>query len=80
MYQNGLNNYERMLDAMNILSLILGIENLQENRAQSAYNDVHAANDKQLQEIQKMIDEQNQRLEKQDKVLEEILQKLDKLL
>ena len=79
MYQNNLNNYERALDAMAVLSLILGVENLQENIDQTAYNDIHAANDKQLQEIQKMIDKQNQRLEKQDKLLEEILWKLDKI-
>jgi hypothetical protein len=32
------------LDALSVASFLLGLENLQENRAQSAHNDVQAAN------------------------------------
>lgn len=48
---------------INIFALGIGLENLSENRAQSRYNDVHAANDKQaeylLGEIKALFDEQN---------------------
>ena len=39
-------NNNNFLDAVNILSLILAIENLQENREQSQHNDVQVANNK----------------------------------
>ena len=48
-------------NAINLLALALGFENLQENRQQSAQNDVQAANDKQaeymLAAINKRFDE-----------------------
>ena len=38
-----------VLDILNVLSFMLGIENLQENRTQSAHNDVQAANQQQAE-------------------------------
>lgn len=43
-------NYRNQLDAldiMNVLAFLLGLENLRENRDQSAHNDVNAANEQQ---------------------------------
>lgn len=58
------------IDILSVLSFIIAIQNLDENRTQSAHNDVQAANAKQerhlLQEIKKMFEEQN-------KMLDEIL-------
>lgn len=62
---------------LSVLSFIIAIQNLDENRQQSAHNDVQAANAKQeqhlLQEIKKMFEEQNQMLEDQNRMLEKIL-------
>lgn len=71
---------QAFFNAINLLAFALGWENLQENRAQSQYNDVHAANDKQaeflLGEIRKMIDEQNVILETQNEMLERMLKEM----
>lgn len=65
------------IDILSVLSFIIAIQNLDENRQQSAHNDVQAANAKQeqhlLQEIKKMFEEQNQMLEDQNRMLKEIL-------
>lgn len=54
------------IDLLSVLSFIIAIQNLSENREQSAHNDVQAANAKQeqhlLQEIKKMFEEQNKML------------------
>lgn len=54
------------VDFLTVLSFVIAIENLEENRIQSAHNDVQAANAKQeqhlLKEIRKMFEEQNQML------------------
>lgn len=54
------------LDILSVLSILLGYENLIENRQQSRQNDVQAANDKQasymLAELGKKFDEQNKML------------------
>lgn len=51
------------LDLLTVISLIIGYENLMENRSQSAHNDVNASNSQQakflLQEIYRRFDEQN---------------------
>lgn len=51
------------LDIISLLSLLLGYENLIENRQQSKQNDVQAANDRQaaylLQELSRKFEEQN---------------------
>ena len=51
------------LDLLTVISLIIGYENLMENRSQNAHNDVNASNSQQakflLQEIYRKFDEQN---------------------
>ena len=62
-------------NAVDLLALIIGFQNLYENRQQSAYNDVHSANDEQaeylLNEIKKLFEEQNA-------LLKELLDRLKK--
>lgn len=63
------------IDALGLFSLYLAMLNLQENREQSAHNDVSAANDKQAQyllaELGRKFDEQNEMLRKILSFLEE---------
>lgn len=70
-------NEDNFFNAINVVSLILAYENLMENRSQSAYNDVHSANDEQAQfllsEIDRRFKEQNAILEKQNEMLERLL-------
>lgn len=72
------NNFSNLI---NLLSLALGIENLQENRAQSKHNDVQAANDAQaeylLSEINRRFDEQNEILAEQNRKIDDLLKKLE---
>ena len=68
---NSSGNQFDIMDALSVLSFLLGLENLQENRQQSAQNDVNAANDKQAKQI---LDELGKRLDQQDAVLREILE------
>lgn len=65
-----------VIDAISVASFLLGIENLNENRAQSAQNDVNAANDKQASYL---LSEIGKRLDRQDRTLEAILEKLERL-
>ena len=73
-------NNQNYSDLLNVLSLILALENLSENRQQSQYNDVHKANDEQaellLKEISDKFAEQNEILDIHTKLLKEILDKL----
>ncbi len=66
---------EKDLDTLGLLSLYLAILNLQENREQSAHNDVSVANDKQAQylltEINRKFEEQNEMLKKILSILED---------
>ena len=52
-----------LIDLINILSFVVGLQNMQENRLQSAQNDVQSANDRQaeylLNEINRRFDEKN---------------------
>ena len=61
-------NNDSFMDAVNILSLMIGLQNLQENREQSAQNNIHAENDAQakylLSELTKQFEEQNKLLNK----------------
>ena len=70
-------NDASFLDMLNAVSVILGIQNLKENREQSAHNDVQIANAKQteylLTEIAKQFKEQNKILSEQTSILTEIL-------
>lgn len=73
-----MSNYnEDYINAINILSFMLGLKNLEENREQSKHNDVQAANDKQaeflLQDIHEQFEKQNKILEQQNILLYELL-------
>ena len=61
-------NNQNYSDLLNALSLILAVENLKQNEAQSQYNDVHKANDEQAKLLLKEI---NERFEKQNIILRE---------
>lgn len=71
-------NEDNFFNAVNVVSLMLAYANLQENRAQSAYNDVHSANDEQAEyligEIKKMLDAQNLRLQRHEEMLTIIME------
>lgn len=58
------------LDVVSVLSFSLGLENLMENRQQSAHNDVSAANDKQAKYL---MEELGRKFEEQNEMLREIL-------
>lgn len=62
----GNNNIGNILDAV---SLILAFQNLLENRQQSAYNDVHKANDEQADTLLREI---NAKFEAQSKALDNL--------
>lgn len=70
-------NNDRFLDTLNAISVILGMQNLKENREQSAHNDVQIANAEQakflLVEIAKQFQEQNKILAEHTVMLQEIL-------
>lgn len=61
-------NNQNYSDLLNALSLILAVENLKQNEAQSQYNDVHRANDEQaellLKEINDRFAEQNENIDR----------------
>lgn len=63
-----------LLAAAQIISLYLGYENLIENRAQSAANDVNEANNKQAELLLREI---NSRFSEQNQILADISRKLD---
>lgn len=63
-------------DIASALSLILGYENLMENRQQSAQNDVSAANDAQAKFLLEQIGKQ---FEEQNRVLADINDRLERL-
>lgn len=69
--QQSENNF---FNLVNILAFALGYENLQENRAQSKYNDVHSANDKQAEFLLAEID---RRFQEQNKMLKRVLDLLE---
>lgn len=61
-------NNQNYSDLLNALSLILAVENLKQNEAQSQYNDVHKANDEQaevlLEKINERFAEQNENIDR----------------
>lgn len=65
---------EKNNDTLGLLSLYLAILNLQENREQSAHNDVSVANDKQAQYL---LTEINRKFEEQNEMLKKILSMLE---
>lgn len=70
------NDRDELINLINILSFMVGLENIKENRIQSAQNDVQMANDKQakylLKESNRRFDEQNEMLRGMQKALDEI--------
>lgn len=76
MNNNGIYN-DFVSDLLNIVSIMLGYENLMENRQQSEANDVNKANQEQekhiLDDLHAKFDEQNKILAYQNKLLKEIL-------
>lgn len=62
-------------DLLQILSIILGYQNLIENRQQSTHNDVTAANDKQAQFL---LEELSNKFDEQNAILERILKAVEK--
>lgn len=58
------------IDILAVASVLLGMQNLQENRQQSAHNDVQLANDKQAEYL---LSEINRRFDEQNKMLEELV-------
>nr|DAK80059.1 MAG TPA: hypothetical protein [Caudoviricetes sp.] len=74
MYQN--NDNINSNDIINALSLLLAVANLNENREQSAHNDVQKANDKQAEYLLREI---NTRFEQQNEMLLEIMARLELL-
>ena len=77
------NNNQNYSDLLNALSLILAVENLKQNEAQSQYNDVHKANDEQakllLKEINQKFEEQNIILREHTALLNEIYKKVGEI-
>ena len=71
-----------LIKLINILSLVVGSQNMQENKLQSAKNDVQEANKNQarylLQEIDRRFDEQNKILDEQNRMLERLIELIGK--
>lgn len=65
---NDNNNWNGNL--LNVLGILLGYENLMENRQQSADNDINMANQKQAKQI---LDDLHEQFAYQNRLLEEIL-------
>lgn len=65
---------QNFMNAVDIAALLIGIVNLQENRQQTTYNDVHTANDEQARYL---LDEIGKRLDRQDAILAHILELLE---
>jgi hypothetical protein len=72
-----------LFDIINLASLIIGMQNLRENREQSAHNDVQVANAEQAQylltEITRQFERQNQQLTEILQTLKIVLQKVQEL-
>lgn len=84
MFGNDENNNNVTSDLLNLISIILGYENLMENRQQSADNNVEKHNRKQsdqiLTDLHKQFDKQNEILKYQNRLLEQILKILKEIL
>lgn len=74
---NNNNNSDMAGNLLDLISILVGLENLMENRQQSAENDVNSANQRQakqiLDDLHKQFDKQNAMLEYQNHLLEQIL-------
>ena len=67
---------------IDIIALLIGLQNLYENRIQTAQNDVNAANDAQaeylLSEINRRFDEQNEILAEQNRKLDRLIEVMER--
>lgn len=76
-FNNGNNGNDNLGNLLDLISILLGWQNLIENRQQSAYNDVQKANKVQerhmLDDLHAQFDEQNEILKYQNSLLEQIL-------
>ena len=67
---------------IDIIALFIGLQNLFENRIQTAQNDVNAANDAQaeylLSEINRRFDEQNEILAEQNRKLDRLIEVMER--
>lgn len=70
-------NNDNFSDILNIVSILLGYQNLMENRQQSADNNISKNNQEQakqiLDDLHAQFDNQNKILEYQNQLLNEIL-------
>lgn len=77
---NGNNNF---FDFINAMSLIIGIQNLSENREQSAHNNIQFENQKQaeflLKEISRQFEDIKSLFDEQNKTLRQIVKALQKI-
>ena len=64
---NNNNNSDMTGNLLDLISVLVGLENLMENRQQSAENDVNSANQRQAKEI---LDDLHEQFNKQNKILE----------
>lgn len=62
------------LDIITVASFLIGAKNLQENREQSKYNNISAANEKQAEYL---LQELTRKFEEQNAMLKEILEELN---
>ena len=69
-------NDDQFYNLVNLLALGIGVMNLQENREQTAYNDVHASNQKQAEYL---LGEIGKQFESQNKKIDEILERLERI-
>lgn len=65
---------DKEIDALGLFSILLGYENLIENRTQSTQNDVQSANNKQAQYLLSEID---RKFNKQNEILKKIIKELE---
>ena len=65
------NQNNELINLINILSFMVGVENLNENRLQSAHNDVQTANDRQAEYL---LNEINRRFDEQNKILARLVE------
>lgn len=72
-----MNGQQNNGDLLNIVSILLALQNLQENREQTKQNDVQAANNKQAKLL---LNEIGARFEEQNKTLKNIEDKINALL
>lgn len=65
---------DRFFDLLGVLSFVVGLQNLEENREQSKHNDVQAANSEQAKYL---LEEINRRFDEQNKVLARLVELLE---